>query len=249
MNATATDGAGTATATATTDANAGTGAAGAQQAQAQQAAPTLESLQAQIAALTTDNEKWKALSRKNETRAESNAAAAQQQAEQQQLLAKVAQALGLQEAAPDPAKITAQLETAQRDAKSRSVELAVLRTAARLDADGDALLDSRTFLAAVGNLEPGDSAGIEAAITAAVAAAPAKFGRGRTAATNGATGTTAEGGQQSAAQQASTAASAGQFNGTAGGKRQWTKADVDRASAAELSKAMDEHLLDSYLAS
>jgi hypothetical protein len=48
----------------------------------------------------------------------------------------------------------------------------VYRAAATAGADPDALLDSRSFAQAVADLDPSDTAGITAAITAAVQANP-----------------------------------------------------------------------------
>lgn len=187
-------------------------------------------------------EKWKAIARQNEARAKANADAAKASDQQRELLAKVAAQLGLTEPTPDPAAITAKLEAAERSSKAAARELAVLRAAARVGANGDELLDSRQFLAGIDKLDPADAEGLTAAIKAAVAANPAKYGvQGAASAAQG----TQQGGQQ----HASTAASGGQFNGAAGGQRQWTKADVDSATPADVAKAMRDGLLDAYLAS
>lgn len=200
----------------------------------QPTAPTVEQLQAQLTAMQADNEKWKALSRKNETRAGENAAALQ----------KAAEALGLTTAQTDPATIAAQLQASQAEAKSRAVELAVLRAATRLGADGDALLDSRGFLGRIKELDPGDAEGIKAAISAAVTEAPTKYAlAGNTSTTTAATA------QQPAQPPQRQASTGGEFNGQPGGQRQWTKADVDRASPAQVAKAMKDGLLRDYLAS
>jgi hypothetical protein len=226
---------GTETATAATDAGTATQTA-------TQSTETVTDWQAEAA-------KWKAIARSNESRAKANAdgALVTETKSQKELLSKVAQALGLESAQPDPAAITAQLETSQREAKARTRELAVLRAAAKLGADGDELLDSRQFLAGIDKLDPTDTEGLTAAIKAAVAAAPAKFGSNGAASTTQAQQGTAQ--QAGAQHQASTTASGGQFNGASGGQRQWTKADVDRATPAELAKAMAANLVDSYLAS
>lgn len=235
--------AGTATATAatsttaaagtTTTTDAGTAAAGTGTAAA--AAPTAEQLQADV-------DKWKALSRKNEAALK---AKNEGDAAQRKLLDEVAAKLGIPNAggALDPAAITAQLEAAQRTAKSSATELSVLRAAGRLGADGDALLDSRTFMAQLEGLDGTEA--IEAAIKLAVAQSPARYGRGTQAA--GATDAAATG--AAAATGTASASSAGDFTGAGAGARQWTEADVQRATPAELAKAMNQGLLTSHLAS
>lgn len=67
--------------------------------------------------------------------------------------------------------------TATQAAAATARELAVLRTAQRLGANGDALLDSRSFMDGVAGLDTADSAALTAAVTervnAALAANPA----------------------------------------------------------------------------
>jgi hypothetical protein len=230
--ASATDPTGT-TATATD----GTGAATAASTAATQTAPTVEQLQADV-------EKWKALSRKNEQAAK---AKGENDAAQKKLLAEVAAKLGIANAdgQPDPAQITAQLETAQREMKSRTTELAVLRAAGRLGADGDALLDSRAFMAQLDGLDGTEA--IEAAIKLAVAQSPARYGRGTAQAAATDTGTAAGNGAGTTA--SAGASTAGGFAGSPGGNRQWTEQDVSNASPAEVTKAMEQGLLKNLLGS
>ena len=218
-------GTGAATQTATGTATAGTGTA-----------PTVEQLQADV-------EKWKALSRKNEAAAK---AKGETDAAQKKLLAEVAAKLGIQtgDGQVDPAQITAQLEASQREAKARSNELAVLRAAGRLGADGDALLDSRAFMSGIEGLEGAEA--IESAIKLAVAQSPARYGRagaanGTSTATDTSSGTTAT--------TTASASTAGTFDGQQGGNRQWTQADVDRATPAQVSKALEQGLLKNLLSS
>lgn len=234
--------AGTATdAAATTTTTAG-GTTTTEQAAAQQQTagtqPTVEQLQADV-------EKWKALSRQNEQKAKANRDADEAQ---RKLLADVAAKLGIPtgDGKVDPAAITAQLEAAQRETKARSTELAVLRAAGRLGADGDALLDSRQFMAQLDALEGTEA--IESAIKLAVAQNPARYAAaaaqtGAAAATDGApaNGTATATGTASAS-------SAGDFTGAAGGNRQWTQADVDAAKPEQVVKAMEQGLLKSLLA-
>jgi hypothetical protein len=92
------------------------------------------------------------------------------------LLQQVAKALGLQtDGTPDPAKLTDEVKAAQATANQRAVELAVYRSAGKVGANGDTLLDSRTFMASVADLDPsaGDfNAKVEQAIKDAVSANP-----------------------------------------------------------------------------
>lgn len=81
-------------------------------------------------------------------------------AEQQMtdLQRKVAEAFGIDvggDGKPDPDKLAADLSRAQDLARQREVELAVHRVAADRSADPLALLDSRSFLDSVADLDPG----------------------------------------------------------------------------------------------
>lgn len=72
----------------------------------------------------------------------------------------------------DPAKLAeaarAEREKAEADAREARVELAVYRAAPGKNADAAALLDSRTFLQSLKDLDPTDSAAVEAAVEKAV---------------------------------------------------------------------------------
>lgn len=186
-------------------------------------------------ASVVDAEKWKGFSRKHEKQAKDNADAATAAASNKDMLTKVAEALGLAsgDKGPDPAAITAQLAAAQAATAQQARENAVLRAAGRLGADGDALLDSRQFLAAISNLDPADSTAIGEAIAAAVKDNPRYA--------TGAAGT------QSVVQPQRQASGTSDFNGAPGGQRQWTEADVQRAPHAEVIKATKAGLLKQYL--
>ncbi|MFG7941195.1 hypothetical protein [Streptomyces cacaoi] len=90
------------------------------------------------------------------------------------LAQQIGRALGLvdDDQAPDPAALTQQLTTAQEQARTTAVELAVYRAAQAAGADPDALLDSRQFADAVAEVDPTDTAAVRAAIEAAVKANP-----------------------------------------------------------------------------
>lgn len=183
-----------------------------------------------------DTEKWKALSRKHEKQAKDNHDAAQSAAGQQDNLNKVLAALGIDTGgskAPDVQEITTKLQAAQAAERARAVELAVLRAAGRAGADGDALLDSRKFLDGLKDVDPTDATAITDAVKAAVTADP-RYALG-TAATDGQGTTTAPPQRQ--------ASSTADFNGAPGGNRQWNDADVDRATPAQLLKAIEDGLL------
>jgi hypothetical protein len=85
----------------------------------------------------------------------------------------IAKALGLsKDAEPaDPAKLTEQLTASSAEARAARVELAVFRAAGSI-ADPVALLDSKTFLASVKDIDPTDGAALQAAIAAAVESNP-----------------------------------------------------------------------------
>lgn len=138
---------------------------------------------------------------------------------------------------PDPDKLLADISSRDEQLKQTRIENAVLKVASKHGADLDALLDSRTFLSELAELDPADKtfqANVEKAIKSAVEKNP------RLKAQQGQTTTQTQ-------QQAPAAPSGGDFNGSPQGQRQWTEADVDRASAAELDKAMKDGLLRDYM--
>lgn len=86
---------------------------------------------------------------------------------------KLAVALGLKEdAATDPAALTASLTAAQAKAQESERKLAIFQGAASTGADPGRLLDSNSFMTSVSQVDPADGAAINAAITAAIAANP-----------------------------------------------------------------------------
>lgn len=190
-------------------------------------------------AAQADVDKWKGLSRQHEKRSKENADASTAAAAEQAKLDKVLAALGLETGTgktADVDAITTQLQAAQADSRARAVELAVLRAAGRNGADGDALLDSRQFLQSLDGVDPNDATAITDAVKAAVTANPRYAAPGADTA-----------GQGSSTQQQRQASSTTEFNGAPGGQRQWTEADVDRATPAELRKATKDGLLRQYL--
>ncbi|MFF7234407.1 hypothetical protein [Streptomyces sioyaensis] len=92
----------------------------------------------------------------------------------QELAQQIGKALGIvkDDAPADPAQLTQQLEAEQSKARTTAVELAVYRTARDAGGDPDALLDSRSFAAAIADLDPTDTAAVKAAVEQAVAGNP-----------------------------------------------------------------------------
>jgi hypothetical protein len=85
----------------------------------------------------------------------------------------VGKALGIITDGPiDPAVLTEQITAAKAEANQSAVELAVYRASEAAGGDPVALLDSRTFLANVADIDPSDTAALAAVITAAVGENP-----------------------------------------------------------------------------
>lgn len=165
--------------------------------------------------------------------------AAEQQAD---LLKKVAAAFGLDtgtEQPPTPEELTKKLSEEQARtkefeaaARQTQVELAVHRTAGKHGGDPDALLDSRGFAQAIAKLDPAApdfAASVEQAVKTAVEANP-KLG-------------------VKAPEPPKPAVPAGgaPMDGAPGQKRQLGAEDVARMTPKEISKAVSEGRLTSYL--
>ncbi|MEY9837437.1 hypothetical protein [Streptacidiphilus sp. EB103A] len=112
-----------------------------------------------------DSTDWKAEARKWEARAKENGTAKTE-------LEKIQQAaMTEQEKAVAAAKAEGRT-AAEAEARTAAVELAVFRSAAKAGADPEALLDSRTFLNALADVDPKDTAAVTKAINDAVKANP-----------------------------------------------------------------------------
>lgn len=159
----------------------------------------------------------------------------------------LAKAMGLKsdEEPPTPEKLAAQLAEAQRSAQAEvsareaaegraqeavrqaQRERALMLTAGQHDANAAALLDSRSFMETIGRLDPAADDFREQlgeAVKAAVESNSAyKAAQRRT--------------------QPAQKSSGGEFNANPGGDRQWTDEDVEKASPAEMSSAMEKGLL------
>lgn len=119
-----------------------------------------------------------------------------------EIVQELGKALGLikedDKTPPDPAKLTAQIESAQAAHRETAIELAVFKGASKHNADPGSLTDSRAFMAKLGKLDPsedGFAKKVSEAIKAAVADNPKlKTGPGTPARTggdfNGSTGET-----------------------------------------------------------
>lgn len=96
----------------------------------------------------------------------------QMQTAQQQQMDALAKALGLKsdDAPPDPAALTEQIETEKAAAADARRELAVYQNAG--EGDPKRLLDSASFLRSIKDIDPSDTAAISAAISDAVEADP-----------------------------------------------------------------------------
>jgi hypothetical protein len=182
-------------------------------------------------------------------------------AERTKQMDALAIALGLKsgDEPPDPVKLAAELKAAQekaaaeisqRDAAIRTsqVELAVLRNAGRHGGNGDALLDSRSFMAKVNGLDPSaddfaDQLGD--AIKAAVESSPQY--KATAAPPAGGNGDGNGGGQKPPA----TPARSGGEHTTPGGNRQWTIEDVRAVRTANdpstAAKLIDEAVNSGFL--
>jgi hypothetical protein len=91
-----------------------------------------------------------------------------------ELAQTIGKALGLvADEAPDPAKLAEQVAASTAEAKQAKLEVAIYQAAHASNVDAAALLDSRTFLAKVADIDPADTTAIAAAIGEAATANPA----------------------------------------------------------------------------
>jgi len=117
------------------------------------------------------------LRRENAKRRTSTQEATQTAAEQakSELAQQIGKALGLVEdgeATPDASKLTEQLTAQTQAAKQAQLELAVYKAAGTHGADADALLDSRSFLEKVADLDPTNTDDLNQAIKEVVESNP-----------------------------------------------------------------------------
>lgn len=165
------------------------------------------------------------------------------QDDQDALMKRVAKAFGLEtdeKKPPTPEELATQLAEEQNRTKASddrarqtAVELAVYKTAGTHGGDPDALLDSRAFANAIAKLDP-SAADFDEAVAKAVK-------------------TAVDGNSKLAAkapepkEPAPTPAAGAPMDGTPGGRRQLSDAEVQRLTPKEKVKAMREGRLDRYL--
>jgi hypothetical protein len=171
--------------------------------------------------------------------------AAEQKAKDDQaaFMKKVAAAFGLEtdeKKPPTPEELAKQLAEEQTRTKASddrarqtAVELAVYKTAGKHGGDPDALLDSRSFANAISKLDP-SADGFDEAVGKAVKAAV--DGNAKLAAK-----------APEAKPDPTTPAAGAPMDGAPGGKRQLSAAEVARMKPAEITKALTEGRLNSYL--
>jgi hypothetical protein len=179
----------------------------------------------------------------NRTKAkEHETALAALQAKSQQQLDGIAKALGLKPEEATPEQIMAERDAARAAsdasaarAREAAVELAVFRAAAHAQVNGNALLDSRSFVATLTGLDPAAddfAQRVNDAITAAVEANPGWKVAAPAAPV-----------PVPPAAPAVPKSGTGPVTGVPDGPRQWTEADVQSASPSEVQAAMDAGLL------
>ena len=175
-----------------------------------------------------------------------------ERAKQMDILA-IAMGLKSGDEPPDPEKLAAELKTAQDKAQAEisqrdtairqsQVELAVLRNAGKHGGNGDALLDSRSFMNKVNGLDP--SAGsfaddLAEAIKGAVESNPQYKAAAAADSGTGKPGGEGSGGRRPPAR------SSGEHT-TPGGNRQWTReeaAAIAKSDPQALMKAINDGLL------
>lgn len=197
------------------------------------AVPTAED----YAKLQADLATWKANSRQHEDRWKARDV---EQAKTDAALKLIAEKAGVDlEGTPDPAKLAEQVAAERTRANQSAVELAVYRAAGAAGANPDLLLDSRMFMAKTAALDPSApdfAERVKAYATEAAAANPTLAAQQPAAAP-------AQGVPPVVPSPQLPAASGGDFSGAPGSARAWTEADVDRATPAELARAIDAGLL------
>lgn len=165
------------------------------------------------------------------------------QSEQEKQRDAFARALGLVSDEPlTPEQLTEQLNAtqAERDAerdraRQTAVELAVFRHAAQSGADGNALLDSRSFLNQVGSLDP-TAEDFTERVQGAIAAATESHPQYKLVPPAPATPPTPA--------PPTVPRSGGEFTGAPTTPRQWTQEDVANASPSQLQEAINKGFLE-----
>lgn len=128
------------------------------------ASDTIQRLEAEISKLRAENSK-----------ARVNAKTQAAEDARKNLIQELGKTLGLVkdgDRAPTPEQLTKDLTEEREKGSTAQLQLTIFRAAPKHGADGDALLDSASFLSAVKGLDPTDSEKIGQAIKAAVDANP-----------------------------------------------------------------------------
>lgn len=123
-------------------------------------------------------------------------------------------------------------EALRTRAQEAARQLAVYRAAVKAGADPDALADSVSFMAQVGNLDPDSKtfvANVDQAVSAAIEANPRLKA--------------AKGEQGDAAPKPKAGRSGGEFNGGSGEARQITEAELQRMTPDQIAEAFQQGLL------
>jgi len=156
-----------------------------------------------------------------------------------------AKALGLAPEDVTPEQIAAERDTARQlaeanaaQARASAVELAVFRAASTAGADGNKLLDSRSFVATLAGLDPA-AADFGQRVTDAIATAVDQHPEWKTTPAPPAPGAP----QPPPVPPSIPTSGPGQFTGAPNAPRQWTDEDVKNASAQQVAKALEDGLL------
>lgn len=174
------------------------------------------------------------------------------QAKSQEQLDGIARALGLKPEEATPEQIMAERDTARATAEQHAaakrasdVELAVFRAAARAGADGDKLLDSRTFVSGLADMDPsadGFSQQVSDRIAAALESNPGWKLPAASAAARPAPPLEPQAPAPLAPQVPASSPQPGSFGQPPAGPRQLTAEDARGMSAQAVLKAINEGL-------
>jgi hypothetical protein len=203
-------------------------------------ASSVEQLPAWAQKLIRDGRNEAAASRQKAREHETALAALQDQSQKQ--LDGIAKALGLKPEEATPEQILAERDAANakasaQEARAResAVELAVFRASAAAQVNGNALLDSRSFVATLAGLDPA-AEDFGQRVNDAISAAADAHPEWKIAAP-------APAPAAPPASPAPTPARSGGEHTAPGGNRQWTIEDVKAASPSEVAKAVEDGLL------
>lgn len=124
----------------------------------------IATLEAKIAELSRENGKARVNAKQK--------AADEARAELAQSIGKAIGLITDETETPDPAQLVSELQTQRAETQAAKIELAVYRVAADAGANAAALLDSRSFMQSLADVDPADVAGVLEKVTAAINANP-----------------------------------------------------------------------------